>query len=779
VLVANRGEIAERVFRTCHELGIETVAVYSTADVQSRFVRQATHRVCVGPPDASRSYLNVDAVLNAARDLDADAVHPGYGFLSENAAFARAIRDAGCAFLGPSPHAITQMGDKLQSKQVARHANVTTIPGLDDDEISSLEHALEVASNQVGYPVLLKAVAGGGGKGMRVCYDDRDVRDAWPMAKSEALKFFADDRLMIEKYVERPHHIEFQVLCSQNAERVAVFPERECSVQRRNQKIIEETPSCHLQDGTRREMATQVRRLCRAVGYESAGTVEFLVDAEQNFYFLEMNTRLQVRLRLRSYWWGITQKMDPYTRILRADIIPLLLASRTACASSNLHFRTPIYTHPIVMIASTDIMSKRICTLCLQVEHPISEAVCGVDLVKGMLWVGAGWDLPPEFGGNADDDENDDGRVLPYKGHAIEARVYAEDPLRGFLPSTGPLATYVEPSKAGNTPSRYLRMDSGVTAGHNVSPFYDPMISKVVFYSESGRNDAIFGLGQALDEYVIGGGKDGDIRHNAPLVQSVLRHPEFLKGDTPTNFLQTHYPDGFKGVELSPVEWDEFATAAAAIGQYRRELFGQPPLPGSSTADASDVDEKDPEPVIVKFGGLFGKAYRVDFKRTGNTAAVTDLETGETSDAAVRLDSRIPLTYDPERYLAHISLNEKNRAVQVLHETTSGLIPMSMYGAKYDVLLQSLDEHELSRHMHEPISVDTTNLVQSPMPGTLISYAVKAGDSVEEGQELCIVEAMKMQNIVRSPRAGVVAECVVDVGSSLQNDDVIIRFAEE
>jgi propionyl-CoA carboxylase alpha chain len=392
VLIANRGEISQRVSRTCQDLGIKTVAIYSTADAKAPFVKAADEAICVGPAASSESYLNVPKVLQAIRDTGAQAVHPGYGFLSENSSFCNSIENEGVDWLGPPVSAIRDMGDKIRSKEIAEAAGVSIIPGY-DGEIESLEQAIQV-SNDIGYPVLVKAAAGGGGKGMRTCYNDQEVKEAYPMAKSEAKKFFADDRLLVEKYIENPHHIEFQVLCSpppgvttcEKPEdlQVVVFPERECSIQRRNQKVVEESPSCLLSEETRLKMVEQVKRLCQKVGYQSAGTVEWLVDEQQNFYFLEMNTRLQV-------------------------------------------------------------------------EHPITEAVTGVDLVKGMLWVGAKMGLPPEF--------QIEGTLMPYKGHAIEARIYAEDPIRGYLPSTGPLVPYKEPLATGKGES-YLRLDSGVIEGH-------------------------------------------------------------------------------------------------------------------------------------------------------------------------------------------------------------------------------------------------------------------------------------------------------------------------
>lgn len=462
------------------------------------FVQEADEAICVGPSDSSLSYLNVPKVLEVIRQTGAQAVHPGYGFLSENAQFCNSIEKEGVVWLGPGVYAIEQMGDKIQSKVIAAEAGVSIIPGY-DGEIGSIDHAIEVA-NDIGYPVLVKAAAGGGGKGMRTCYNDQEVREAYPMAKSEAKKFFADDRLLIEKYIENPHHIEFQVICSpppggklEKPEdlRVVVFPERECSIQRRNQKIIEESPSCLLTQETRLKMAEQVKKLCQRVGYVSAGTVEWLVDEKQNFYFLEMNTRLQV-------------------------------------------------------------------------EHPVTEAVSGVDLVKGMLWVGAGRGLPPEL--------QIETTLMPHKGHAVEARIYAEDPLRGYLPSTGPLVQYKEPeSGTPGVDESYLRMDSGVIEGHVVSPFYDPMLSKIIAFAPT-RLEAINKLADGLDQYVIEG-----VQHNARLCNAVLRHPAFQAGHTPTSFLSRHIPV-FKGVQLTASQEEELAVAVALIDLTREAHLQRPPV---------------------------------------------------------------------------------------------------------------------------------------------------------------------------------------------------------
>eukprot|EP00529_Nitzschia_sp_RCC80_P010141 CAMPEP_0113448112 /NCGR_PEP_ID=MMETSP0014_2-20120614/4595_1 /TAXON_ID=2857 /ORGANISM="Nitzschia sp." /LENGTH=766 /DNA_ID=CAMNT_0000339307 /DNA_START=321 /DNA_END=2621 /DNA_ORIENTATION=- /assembly_acc=CAM_ASM_000159 len=690
VLIANRGEISERVARTCKEMGIKSVAIFSTADSKARFVSAADESICVGPGASNESYMNVPKVLEAIKDTGSDAVHPGYGFLSENAAFCHSIESIGVRFLGPPVSAIQEMGDKIRSKEIAEEAGVSIIPGY-DGEIDSLEQCLQV-SNDIGYPVLVKAAAGGGGKGMRTCYNDQEVREAYPMAKSEALKFFSDDRLLVEKYIENPHHIEFQVLCSPPAGvdvkdmkspedlEVVVFHERECSIQRRNQKVIEESPSTLLTPETRTAMVEQVKMLCQKVGYVSAGTVEWLVDEKQNFYFLEMNTRLQV-------------------------------------------------------------------------EHPVTEAVAGVDLVKGMMWVGAGWGLPPEF--------QIDGTLFPAKGWAMEGRIYAEDPLRGYLPSTGPLIPYKEPKFEDG--ESYLRLDSGVAEGHVVSPLYDPMLAKIISYAPT-REQAIDVLAEGLDAYVIEG-----VQHNARLINAVLRHPSFRAGDTPTSFLPTHIPK-FEGVQLTDSQEEELAVSVALISKKREATLNRPPV------------GKDSSPVVVRLGGLFGKAFEVmvgdDGKATVQRLA-TPLEEDGTSSTEKREVAIDSVDYEPKDLLAEVSLDGENRILQVLTDDMDGDMKIQMIGADLNCLVQSPREFELSQFMHPPVIEDTSDLVMSPMPGTLISFSVEAGDHVELGQELCIVEAMKMQNIVRAPREGVIGSFRVKAGDAMVTDEVIMEYAEE
>ena len=675
VLIANRGEIASRVMRTCEQLGIKTVAIYSTADSKAPFVAQADEAICVGPASSSQSYLCTDNIVAAIKATNAQALHPGYGFLSENAKFSEDITEMGIQWLGPSPSAVREMGDKIRSKEIAQAAGVNIIPGF-DGELMSIDHALQVAKD-IGYPILLKAANGGGGKGMRVCQSDTDVKEGFGLAKSEALKFFSDDRLLIEKYVENPHHIEFQVMAAFKPGNkttedmdIIVFCERECSIQRRHQKIIEESPSPMLKEVTRLKMVEQVKALVKKVGYTSAGTVEFLVDEEQNFYFLEMNTRLQV-------------------------------------------------------------------------EHPVTEAVSGnIDLVKAMLWVGAGWGIPEDMKATMGDSP-----YYPHFGHAVEARIYAEDPVRGFLPSTGPLVPYQEPPN--------VRVDSGVAEGHVVSPHYDPMLSKVIAWKET-RLDAIEALSQAMDEYVIG----DKIQHNARLVNDVLRSKNFRSGHTPTSFLEKQYgPEGFRGVQLNETEQLEFAVSVAWIDSMRRKELGVSSLG---------------ETVVVRLSGMFGDAHEVSLNHSSKSAtAVILCEKG--AERSFSLDS---VEYKSTDLIAKISLNGHLRSIQVLKERTTGELQVQMYGALHDVLLQTPREYVLSKYMHAPLDVDTSDMLLSPMPGTLVSYAISEGDNVVTGQELCVVEAMKMQNIIRSPRSGTIGALKVKVGNSLRSDELILEFEE-
>jgi propionyl-CoA carboxylase alpha chain len=733
ILIANRGEIARRIIQTCHKLNIKTVAIYSTSDSKSPHVQEATESICVGPTNSSESYLHIDNIKYAIQKSGADAVHPGYGFLSENAEFSSLFYDDhnengknGVAFIGPSPNAISAMGDKITSKQIAQDANVNIIPGY-DGFVTSPQHAIQVA-NDIGYPIMIKATSGGGGKGMRICYNDDQVQEGFGLSSAEAKSFFNDDRLFIEKFIENPHHIEIQLLAGYKNSKdgnnkeleILCFPERECSIQRRNQKILEESPSTLLTPETRAEMIRQVKSLVRKVGYTSAGTVEFLVDEHQHFYFLEMNTRLQV-------------------------------------------------------------------------EHPVTEMVSGdVDLVHGMIDIAAGRGIPQEYLDlvrNAHDydsltDDEIDGLAVPHKGHAIEARIYAEDPTRGFLPSTGPLLQYIEPpstipsngeTEEGNNNECRIRVDSGVLPGSIISQYYDPMISKLIAYSSNNRTEAIDALKGALDRYVIKG-----IEQNSSFILDVLRKKEFIEGKTPTNFIDLHYPDGFNGVELDSSERAELVAVVAGLNSWMRERHYSPPLA------LNDISTNGGEELIVCIGGMFGSASVVDIIEEGKIIVKhlvqnsNDEEEGDVTESSTPHEIIIDyMEYDTMSPIIDVVINGVKKAIQIQNEDNTGVFNVQYSGANFDCLVMGAEEYKLSRFMKEPKVLDTSNLLLSPMPGTLVSYAVEEGDKIVDGQEICVVEAMKMQNVLRSTRSGVIKKCYVETGSSLMTDEMIVEFEYE
>jgi len=710
----------------------------------------ADEAVCIGPPASNMSYLDIDKVCAAIEMTGSEGVHPGYGFLSENGLFAKRVElldvneevygdvDARggsgekkkVRFIGPSTHAIQSLGDKIESKLLADAAGVSTIPGF-NGVVTSPAHAIQIA-HEIGYPVMIKASSGGGGKGMRICYTDAQVEEGYRLGSAEAKSFFGDDRLLVEKYVEDPHHIEIQVLSGKNPKTgeldILCFAERECSIQRRNQKVIEESPSPHLHPSTRREMIRQVKSLVREVNYESAGTVEFLVDKDQNFYFLEMNTRLQV-------------------------------------------------------------------------EHPVTEMISGdgyhsgnyVDLVHGMLEVAAGRGIPQQYldmvdRSNAEEEAKDggEGANVRYTGHAIEARVYAEDPLRGFLPSTGPLVKYAEPpallNVGDNGETCNIRVDTGAVPGTIISPHYDPIISKIIGYSPLDRGHAIKGLGLALDQYILRG-----VQHNVPFCRDVLRNNHFVKGYTPTGFIGQHYPNGFSGGRLSEKEICELVVIAREIGKKRCMSMESPPMVLTGSGGGEGTDE-----AIVCLGGMFGDAYlvqsRIDLERDCSiTASVTKLpcaDSGERSEndgsKAAQAVVLCKVDHDPADDLALVSLPGEERALQVHGEDETGVLKLTMFGLDADILVMSRGEYELACHMNKPIPKDFGNFVLSPMPGTLISFAVEEGDVVEIGQELCVVEAMKMQNVIRSHKAGAkVGKLHGVIGGSLRADEILMEFEKE
>ncbi|OQR96041.1 propionyl coenzyme A carboxylase (Pi-PCC1) [Achlya hypogyna] len=714
ILIANRGEIACRVIKTARRLGIKTVAVYSEPDVNSVAVRMADEAICVGPAKSASSYLNIDRIMDAVKKTGAQAVHPGYGFLSENKLFCEALDEAGVTFIGPGFHAIEAMGDKIESKQIAIDAGVNTIPGF-QGVIQDENEAVKVA-NDIGYPVMVKASAGGGGKGMRVAYNDAEVREGYRLSKEEAANSFGDDRMFIEKFIEDPRHIEIQLLADKHGNFVA-FPERECSIQRRNQKVIEEAPSMLLDDATRRAMGEQAIMLAKKVGYTSAGTVEFLCDKHKNFYFLEMNTRLQV-------------------------------------------------------------------------EHPVTELITKVDLVEQMLRIAAGHRLPEWMTAGP----------LKIHGWAMESRMYAEDPLRGFLPSIGRLLKYSEPHHLPG-----VRVDSGVTEGSDISMHYDPMISKLITHGKD-RKECLERMKFALDHYVIRGPG-----HNAAFLQDVYRHPRFEAGTITTKFIAEEYPDGFHGVQLTPSQKREIIVAGAAMHIKALQAAQAPlattkpkvlqTLPVSANCELRHVSSSSKVPrfqvrlltptasvpsakelaghipqaaafeLFVSADGPFGEATQLRLVEIEISEEHFVLCAWLDGDFVVLSDIEWPL--NAPLFTAEIS--DKARALQVLSVLPEGF-RVQHHGAIHDVVVRSPQEQALAAHMKPKPKVDLSRFVQCPMPGLLVSVAVQAGDEVQLGQEVAVVEAMKMQNVIRAAKKGVVKSVAHQAGASLKVDDIIMEF---
>ena len=656
ILIANRGEIACRVVRTAQRMGIATVAVYSDADAEALHVRMADQSVPIGPAAAAESYLKIERIVEACRATGAEAVHPGYGFLSENAGFARALAAAGVTFIGPGPEAIAAMGDKIESKRIAHDNGISTVPGY-LDVIPDADSAVKVARD-IGYPVMVKASAGGGGKGMRIAASDAEVRDGFRSAASEAKSSFADDRIFIEKYIEEPRHIEIQVLGDTFAN-IVHFGERECSIQRRHQKVIEEAPSPFLDNATRKAMGRQAVALARAVGYRSAGTVEFIVDRERNFYFLEMNTRLQV-------------------------------------------------------------------------EHPVTELVTGLDLVELMIRIAADEPLPFTQ------------KDIRLKGWAIEARVYAEDPTRNFLPSTGRLIRYRPSAGEG------LRLDTGVFEGAEISVHYDPMFAKLVA-SGPDRDTAIERLRGALDSFYVTG-----VQHNIAFLAAVAAKPRFRAAALSTNFIAEEFPGGF-APPSDFVEPDRVILLAAALAHRRireREAAIDGKLPGARIEIAErSLVLLDGRPYPVSLRPEDG-AYRVEIEEDTRSAA-TDWHPGEVL-LQIRMGEHLA-TVQIER-LAGAAFRFVHRGVirraQVLPPRSAALLAL-------------MPEKQVS---------DTTRLLLSPMPGLLSSVAVSQGQEVKAGEPLAVVEAMKMENILRAERDGRVARIRANPGDSLAVDQVILEF---
>ncbi|HEY0523841.1 MAG TPA: acetyl/propionyl/methylcrotonyl-CoA carboxylase subunit alpha [Stellaceae bacterium] len=666
ILIANRGEIACRVMRTAKRMGIKTVAVYSDADADALHVREADEAVHIGPPPSAQSYLQIERIVEACKQTGAQAVHPGYGFLSEKAEFAKALEAAGIVFIGPNVEAIAAMGDKIESKKLAERAKVRQVPG-HLASIPDAETAVKIARD-VGYPVMIKASAGGGGKGMRIARTDAEARDGFRSAQSEAKSSFADDRVFIERYIEEPRHIEIQVLGDTHGD-VIYLGERECSVQRRHQKVIEEAPSPFLDEATRRAMGEQAVALAKAVNYRSAGTVEFIVDRDRNFYFLEMNTRLQV-------------------------------------------------------------------------EHPVTELVTGLDLVEWMIRIAAGEKLPLR--------QED----VKLNGWAIEARIYAEDPLRGFLPSIGRLVRYTPPAGEG------VRVDTGVYEGAEISMFYDPMIAKLIASGED-RNAAIAKLREALDAFYIRG-----VSHNVGFLASLIGKERFVRGDISTNFIAEEYPQGFSGSDL-PAADAGLLIAAAAVVQRRiaeREATISGQMPGHGAQVGSDwivclgggaAEDRHPVSVVPEAGG---EGYAVTRGKGTQHHVATQWQPGQ---------PLLRATVDGRMVTMQVDRAERNGVGFRLHHG----------GAATPVRVLTPRAAELLDHMPVKQAADTSKFLLSPMPGLLIRLAVEEGQEVKAGEELAVVEAMKMENVLRAERDGTVAKLKAKPGDSLAVDQVIVEFA--
>ena len=661
ILIANRGEIACRVIKTAKQMGIKTVAVFSDADRNALHVQMADEAVNIGPPPANQSYIDIEKVISAVKKTNAQAVHPGYGFLSENAKFAKSLSDIGVTFIGPPENAIESMGDKITSKKIAQEAGVNTVPGYmgvikDEDEALSI-------SEKIGYPVMIKASAGGGGKGMRIAWNDSEVKEGFQSSKNEAASSFGDDRIFIEKFVTQPRHIEIQVLADTKGNCI-YLGERECSIQRRNQKVVEEAPSSFLDEKTRRKMGEQACNLAKAVGYSSAGTVEFIVDKDKNFYFLEMNTRLQV-------------------------------------------------------------------------EHPVTELITGIDLVEQMILVATGKPLSITQ------------KDIKLAGWAIESRLYAEDPYRNFLPSIGRLTRYRPPAEIKDKHS-IVRNDTGVYEGGEISMYYDPMIAKLCTWAPD-RAKAIEQMRIALDRFEVEG-----IGHNLPFLSAVMDHKKFISGKITTAFIAEEYSEGFSGVDLNDDEIKDLAACAAAMNRVaeirRTKISGR----------MDNHERRVGDDWVVQ---IAGKVFLVNV--LADTAGANVIFEDETS-------IRISGDWLPGKKLANMTAGDKNLVIKI-NKITGGF-RMRTRGADLKVLVRTPRQAELSKHMQEKLPPDTSKMLLCPMPGLLVKIDVEIGQEVQEGQPLCTVEAMKMENILRAERKGVVAKINSSVGDSLAVDDIILEF---
>ncbi|WP_291914607.1 acetyl/propionyl/methylcrotonyl-CoA carboxylase subunit alpha [Limnohabitans sp.] len=677
ILIANRGEIACRVIATAHKMGIQTVAVYSEADKEARHVQLADEAVLIGPAASRESYLVADKIIAAAKATGAQAIHPGYGFLSENAEFSKRCEDEGIAFIGPRHFSIAAMGDKIESKKLAGAAGVNCIPGV-NDAIETAEKAVEIAKG-IGYPVMIKASAGGGGKGLRVAFNDKEAFEGFTSCRNEARNSFGDDRVFIEKFVEEPRHIEIQVLGDSHGN-VIYLNERECSIQRRHQKVIEEAPSPFISDATRKAMGEQAVQLAKAVKYQSAGTVEFVVGKDQSFYFLEMNTRLQV-------------------------------------------------------------------------EHPVTEAITGLDLVEMMIRVAAGEKLPIEQ------------KDVQRNGWSIECRINAEDPFRNFLPSTGRLVRFQTPRQTmfqGNTTDLYgVRVDTGVQDGGEIPMFYDSMIAKLIVHGKD-RNDAIAKMREALNGFVIRG-----ISSNIPFQAALLAHPRFVSGDFNTGFIAEQYSKGFRAEDVPHDDHDFLAALAAFVRRKSRQraanLSGQ--LPGYDVKVGQDY-------AVVELGqggnNRYVQVHVDEFIGQPGVAQITvDGKTYAIESQSRLNDIRIEGTCNGKPFTAQVERGTlKNPlALQVQHN-----------GTRIEALVMSPRMAELHKLMPFKAPPDLSRFVLSPMPGLLVDVSVQPGQKVQAGERVAVIEAMKMENVLFAAQDGVVKKVVAAKGESLTVDQMIVEF---
>ena len=678
ILIANRGEIACRVIITAKKMGIKTVAVYSDADKDARHVLLADEAVNIGPAPSRESYLVADKIIAACKQTGAQALHPGYGFLSENASFAKRVEEEGIVFIGPKHYSMAAMGDKIESKKLAGAAGVNCIPGV-NSAIESAERAVEVAQG-VGYPVMIKASAGGGGKGLRVAYNDKEAFEGYTSCRNEARNSFGDDRVFVEKYVEEPRHIEIQLI-GDSFGNVIYLNERECSLQRRHQKVLEEAPSSFISEATRKAMGEQAVALAKAVKYQSAGTVEFVVGKDQSFYFLEMNTRLQV-------------------------------------------------------------------------EHPVTECITGLDLVELMIRVAAGEKLPLT---QAD---------VKREGWAMECRINAEDPFRGFLPSTGRLVRFQPPTETmfASDVSQWqgVRVDTGVQDGGEIPMYYDSMIAKLIVHGRD-RLEAIAKMREALNGFVIRG-----VSSNIPFQAALLAHPKFVAGDFNTGFIAENYAHGFRAEDVPHDDANFLVALAAFVRRKSREraanLSGQ--LPGYGVKVGQDYCV-----IVLEQGGehRYVDVHVDEFSgKTGVAAIRVGADSYEINSSSRLNDIRIAGTVNGQPFTAQVERGTPRNplGLRVQHN-----------GTKIEVMVVSQRMAELQRLMPFQPPQDLSRFVLSPMPGLLADVAVQVGQKVLAGERVAVIEAMKMENVLFAAQDGVVSKVLAAKGDSLAVDQPIVEFA--